>query len=250
MSKIDVFSYFSSQRRPSFPQGAVDWRSRHKVVPEGKKRQGRRKPISACFLPESEEDGQNDHSPDRMPTHERSCPYYQCENEIDNSNEGNKKSYRPIPTAPASELLNVPSLSSSLSIIHCNCRLAKSDTLQNNNNIDEGGDNYDEIQNYNDSEFVRNRKTKRKKNKNSRETVIINVGGQIFETYKSTLCRLRTPVFHSDDKMELYYRKSHKDYFFDRDPSAFGSILNFLRTGELHIPTNMCGPALQASSVF
>ncbi|CAL1528749.1 unnamed protein product, partial [Lymnaea stagnalis] len=40
------------------------------------------------------------------------------------------------------------------------------------------------------------------------------------------------------------------DYFFDRDPTAFGSILNFLRTGELHIPTNMCGPALQNELEF
>ncbi|CAG5119046.1 unnamed protein product, partial [Candidula unifasciata] len=243
-------------RRPSFPQGAVDWRSRHKVVPEGKKRQGRRKPISACFLPESEEDGQNDLSPERMSWHERSCPFYESDKERshhltadNNSIDSNKKRYSDNVAAPASDLFNEPSLSSSLSIVECNCRLQKSDTLQNNNNIDEGGDNRDEAHKYNDEECVRNRKPKRKKNRNIRETVIINVGGQIFETYKSTLTRLRTPVFHSDT-LELYYRKSHKDYFFDRDPSAFGSILNFLRTGELHIPTNMCGPALQNELAF
>lgn len=86
--------------------------------------------------------------------------------------------------------------------------------------------------------------------RSSKETVIINVGGQIFETYRSTLKRLKTPIFNCEDMFRLYFRKSHGDYFFDRDPTAFGSVLNFLRTGELHIPTNMCGPALQVLITF
>ncbi|RUS72092.1 hypothetical protein EGW08_020137, partial [Elysia chlorotica] len=89
-----------------------------------------------------------------------------------------------------------------------------------------------------------------KKKRRSRETVILNVGGQTFETYRSTLRRLRTPIFDSDAAMQRYFRRSHGDYFFDRDATAFSSVLNFLRTGELHIPTNMCGPALQSELEF
>ena len=95
----------------------------------------------------------------------------------------------------------------------------------------------------------RNTSVKRsKKKRRSRETVILNVGGQTFETYRSTLRRLRTPIFNSDAALQRYFRRSHGDYFFDRDATAFSSVLNFLRTGELHIPTNMCGPALQVSA--
>ncbi|GFO26149.1 potassium voltage-gated channel protein shaw [Plakobranchus ocellatus] len=89
-----------------------------------------------------------------------------------------------------------------------------------------------------------------RKKRRSRETVILNVGGQTFETYRSTLRRLRTPIFDSDAVLQRYFRRSHGDYFFDRDATAFGSVLNFLRTGELHIPTNMCGPALQNELEF
>ncbi|GFR75096.1 potassium voltage-gated channel protein Shaw [Elysia marginata] len=91
---------------------------------------------------------------------------------------------------------------------------------------------------------------KPKRKRRSRETVILNVGGQTFETYRSTLRRLRTPIFDSDAALQRYFRRSHGDFFFDRDATAFSSVLNFLRTGELHIPTNMCGPALQSELEF
>ncbi|KAK3083977.1 hypothetical protein FSP39_006223 [Pinctada imbricata] len=45
--------------------------------------------------------------------------------------------------------------------------------------------------------------------------------------------------------MKKYYREKTGDYFFDRDPAIFGVVLNYLRTGELHLPTYLCGPAVQ-----
>ncbi|VEL07817.1 unnamed protein product [Protopolystoma xenopodis] len=35
------------------------------------------------------------------------------------------------------------------------------------------------------------------------------------------------------------------EYFFDRDPDVFRSVLNYYRTGELHLPLHVCGPALE-----
>lgn len=81
-------------------------------------------------------------------------------------------------------------------------------------------------------------------------TVKINVGGQIFETYTSTLKRLETCRLSDDSEMERHFRVDQGDYFFDRDPQAFSVILNYLRTGELHLPTYFCGPALQSEFQF
>lgn len=78
----------------------------------------------------------------------------------------------------------------------------------------------------------------------SQETVIINVGGHVFETFKSTLKRLRSCKLANEKNMMKYYREDKGDYFFDRDPYAFNIILNYLRYGDLHLPTNLCGPAL------
>jgi len=78
----------------------------------------------------------------------------------------------------------------------------------------------------------------------SRETVIINVGGNKFETFRSNLKRLKSCKLASDREMMKYYRHDKGDYFFDRDPYAFNIILNYLRYGDLHLPTNLCGPAL------
>lgn len=84
----------------------------------------------------------------------------------------------------------------------------------------------------------------------SQETVIINVGGQVFETFKSTLRRLRSCKLASEKSMRKYYREDKGDYFFDRDPYAFNIILNYLRYGDLHLPTNLCGPALMREFQF
>lgn len=80
--------------------------------------------------------------------------------------------------------------------------------------------------------------------KKSKETVIINVGGQVFETFKSTLKRLKSCKLANEKHMMKFYREEKGDYFFDRDPYAFNIILNYLRYGDLHLPTNLCGPAL------
>ncbi|XP_005113308.2 anaphase-promoting complex subunit 6 [Aplysia californica] len=253
------------QRRPSFPQGGLDWRLRHKRA-SGPGREGR-KFNSVCDLSENDDDDDDDNDDDLdersgsevMPfQHDRACPLHRVTappaGATTAPNPTGQTQHPGLYTANVtSQTSLVTSQSPSLSVNsspspapqhenapRCSCiDRRNSRSAKNNNNNEEGnpsGHNRDGV------DGGGGHRGRRKK---ARETVIINVGGQVFETYRSTLRRLKTPIFNSDDKLQRYYRSSHKDYFFDRDATAFGSILNFLRTGELHIPTNMCGPALQ-----
>ncbi|GAB1607550.1 potassium voltage-gated channel protein Shaw-like [Argonauta hians] len=81
-------------------------------------------------------------------------------------------------------------------------------------------------------------------------TVLLNVGGQIFETYRSTLTKHNNTNLSNEMFLQKFYRERQKDYFFDRDPVCFRSILEYLRTGQLHLPSNVCGPALKRELDF
>ena len=100
--------------------------------------------------------------------------------------------------------------------------------------------------------------------KNECKRIRLNIGGQIFETYKSTLrliieSRLANltetnsdydeikkvsflTIFHRSFDITSYcFFFNLKEYFFDRDPNSFIAILNYFRTGHLHTPHNVCG---------
>ncbi|XP_031423507.1 potassium voltage-gated channel subfamily D member 3 isoform X2 [Clupea harengus] len=71
------------------------------------------------------------------------------------------------------------------------------------------------------------------------ELIILNVSGRRFQTWRTTLDRYPDTLLGSSEK-EFFYNEEAKEYFFDRDPEAFRSVLNFYRTGKLHYPRAEC----------
>lgn len=55
----------------------------------------------------------------------------------------------------------------------------------------------------------------------SKETVIFNIGGVKFETYRSTLYRQPDSPLANEEFLQKHFRPNRKEYFFDRDPAMF-----------------------------
>lgn len=82
------------------------------------------------------------------------------------------------------------------------------------------------------------------RSRSSNKRVLLNVGGQSHEILWATLGRLphsrlgrlRQAITH-EAIMELCddYDVGENTYFFDRHPRSFSSLLNFYRTGKLHL---------------
>ena len=83
--------------------------------------------------------------------------------------------------------------------------------------------------------------------------MIINVGGVKFETYKTTLKSIPDTrlAWITESKSENPdYDATTGEYFFDRHPNMFLMILNYYRTGKLHSPGGVCGPAFEDELAF
>ncbi|XP_077458539.1 A-type voltage-gated potassium channel KCND3-like isoform X1 [Stigmatopora argus] len=81
------------------------------------------------------------------------------------------------------------------------------------------------------------------------ELIVLNVSGRRFQTWRTTLDRYPDTLLGSSEK-DFFYNEESKEYFFDRDPDAFRSILNFYRTGKLHYPRHECISAYDEELTF
>ena len=89
-----------------------------------------------------------------------------------------------------------------------------------------------------------------RKTSTPRSKVTLIVGGTVFVTELATLKRHPNTVLASLDKGSQFYDPQTESYVFDRDPFAFGAVLNFYRTSELHLPLGICGQAMRNELKF
>jgi len=75
--------------------------------------------------------------------------------------------------------------------------------------------------------------------KKADEKLVINISGNKFECFRSTLEKYPNTLLGSVEK-EFFFDDDTNEYFLDRDPELFRHILNFYRTGRLHYPKNEC----------
>ncbi|XP_064609217.1 potassium voltage-gated channel protein Shaw-like [Liolophura sinensis] len=83
--------------------------------------------------------------------------------------------------------------------------------------------------------------------------ITINVGGQRHETWASTLERLpgtRLALLASLLQGDESWDEDHNEYFFDRHPGAFATIIHFYRSEELHPQVNICGNVMKGELEF
>ena len=73
----------------------------------------------------------------------------------------------------------------------------------------------------------------------------LNVGGSIYQTCASTLERYPNTRLGQLSHSSHHYIASSNQYFFDRNPIIFQEILDFYRTGYLHLPSGSCGAVVR-----
>ena len=82
------------------------------------------------------------------------------------------------------------------------------------------------------------------------DKVTVNVGGQRFTTLKSTLRNVSHTRLSSLSEQDMFFDRKNNEYFFDRNPRCFESILDFYRTGNLHFMHCLCGPSIKQELDF
>ena len=52
------------------------------------------------------------------------------------------------------------------------------------------------------------------------------------------------------NRSKLDYDPETGEYFFDQHPGVFAQVLNYLQTGKLHCPRNICGPLFEQELAY
>ena len=88
------------------------------------------------------------------------------------------------------------------------------------------------------------------------ERLVFNVGGTRHETHVGTLKTVQGTRLawiaenNTMLKQSNFYDKVKQEYFFDRHPTCFASVLQYYRTGKLHYPPDVCGPLFNEELLF
>jgi potassium voltage-gated channel Shal-related subfamily D protein 2 len=77
----------------------------------------------------------------------------------------------------------------------------------------------------------------------------INVSGRRFETWLQTVEKFPDTLLGSNEK-EFFFDSDTDEYFFDRDPDLFRYVLNYYRTGHIHLPKHCCFAAFEEELAF
>lgn len=73
----------------------------------------------------------------------------------------------------------------------------------------------------------------------SGEKLALNVSGRHYEAWLQTVERFPDTLLGSAER-EYFRDADTGQYFFDRDPDLFRYILNYYRTGRIHMPRDVC----------
>ena len=83
----------------------------------------------------------------------------------------------------------------------------------------------------------------------SGEKLTLNVSGRHYEAWLQTIERFPDTLLGSEERE--YFRDANTgEYFFDRDPDLFRYILNYYRTGRIHMPRDVCFTAFVDELAF
>ena len=84
----------------------------------------------------------------------------------------------------------------------------------------------------------------------SDKTLILNVGGVRHEIPWLTLASKPNTKLGCVAKIQRYYRQHANEYFFNRSPRLFDFILNYYRTGDLHMSKHQCATEFATELAF
>ncbi|KAK3091276.1 hypothetical protein FSP39_018539 [Pinctada imbricata] len=82
------------------------------------------------------------------------------------------------------------------------------------------------------------------------ERVVLNVGGIRHETHVSTLRTVPGTRLARLAERHVLAKNKKNEYFFDRHPAVFNSVIDYYRTGELHVPLEVCGAVVKRELEF